>query len=152
MLSFGGALSTATCNITGPASFTVNLPTVAQTSFASIGVYAGTTQFSIALTGCTMGLTGANVFFESGPDVGPDAARGGLINRGTAGNVHLRLEDHKRTNVYLNFPVENYQYEYYIDNIESGAARLDFYVSYYATGPVTPGTVNSSITYSMFYN
>ena len=143
-------MKTETCTITAPANFTVTLPTVPQSSLPSLGVDAGGTKFSISVSGCTAGLTGANIYFENG--INTNKSNGRLINTGTASNVELQLVDHKGYEVAMNYAYNIGQYETYTNNIQSGSAQLDFFVYYLAKGAATPGTVTSSVTYSMVYN
>ena len=150
-VTFGGELKAETCTISGPSSFTVNLPTVPASSLANVWDIAGNTQFSILVSGCSAGLTGANVYFEHGPNV--LSAYGTLKNNGTATNVDLTLYAVASDEfVDLAPPGIFTQYTQLTNNITSNAARLNFGVAYLARGVVTPGTVQSSVTYSMVYN
>lgn len=153
-ITFGGNLSTETCTITAPANFTVTLPTVPLTSLASLYDQAGETPFSIAISDCTVGMTGANVYFEDGPDV--LSFDDTLKNNGSATNVELVLKTQDGGAIDL-VSLGGIQYIRFSNNVTGspglpGAGRLNFNVAYMATGVVTPGTVQSSITYSMFYN
>lgn len=150
-VAFSGELKAETCTITGPSSFTVNLPTVPASSLANMWDIAGNTQFSISVTGCSVGLTGANVYFEHGANV--LSAHGTLKNNGTAANVELGLYSVASNEVIDLAPPGTFtQYTQLTNNLSSNAARLDFIVAYVANGVVTPGTVQSSVTYSMVYN
>ena len=148
-ITFGGHLQTETCTITAPANFTVTLPTVPASSLINLYDQAGETPFSIAVTGCTAGVTGANVFFEDGPNV--LSFDDTLKNNGSATNVELVIKtaDGGATDLVS---LGGIQYPQFTNNISSNAGRLDFRVAYMATGVVTPGSVQSSITYSMVYN
>ena len=150
-LTFAGNLQTETCTITGPKDFTVTLPTVPVSSLVQVWDKAGDTPFSIAISGCTAGVTGANVYFEYGANV--LSAHGTLKNNGTATNVELTLyavaSDEQ---IDLAPPSTFTQYTPLSNNVSSNAARLNFAVAYLAKGTVTPGTVQSSVTYSMVYN
>lgn len=151
-VSFGGELITDTCTITGPANFTVTLPTVPVASLANLYNKAGETQFSIFVTGCSAGVSGANVYFEDGPNVlSADDTLKNNASVGAATNVELilRTTDGEVLDLVSNGGV---QYTQFVNNVSSNTGRLDFRVAYMATGVVTPGVVQSSITYSMVYN
>ena len=148
-ITFGGNLKTETCTITAPANFTVTLPTVPVSSLATLYDQAGETQFSIAVSNCTAVITGANVFFEDGPNV--LSFDDTLKNNGSATNVELVIKTADGGAIDL-VSLGSIQYSQFNSNISSNAGRLDFRVAYIATGLVTPGTVQSSVTYSMVYN
>ena len=152
-LTFAGELKAETCTITGPKDFTVILPTVAVSSFTTGSDKVGDTPFSISVSGCSAGLTGANVYFEHGATV---QTAGGILNNmatsGAAGNVELALLTPSGEWIDLAPPSVTSQYTQLTNNLSSNAARLDFIVAYVANGVVTPGTVQSSVTYSMVYN
>jgi major type 1 subunit fimbrin (pilin) len=152
-LTFGGELKAATCNITGSKDFTVTLPTVSASSFATTTDKVGDTLFSIAVSGCTALLTGANVYFEHGPNV--VSATGNLKNTASSGaatNVELSLFTTSGQPIDLAPPTGLGQYQPFANNLAANAGRLDFIVAYFSNGVVTPGTVQSSVTYSMVYN
>lgn len=151
-ITFGGNLKTETCTITAPANFTVILPTVPVSSLATLYDQAGETQFSIAVSNCNASITGANVFFEDGPNVlSFDDTLKNTASSGAASNVELVIKtaDGGATDLVS---LGGIQYPQFTNNISSNAGRLDFRVAYIATGLVTPGTVQSSVTYSMVYN
>jgi major type 1 subunit fimbrin (pilin) len=152
-LTFGGELKAETCTITGPKDFTVTLPTVAVSSFSTTTDKVGDTPFSISVSGCSAGLTGANVYFEHGATV---LTAGGTLKNtaasGAAGNVELAQLTPSGEWIDLAPPSVTSQYTQLNNNLSSNAARLDFIVAYLANGTVTPGAVQSSVTYSMVYN
>lgn len=152
-LTFGGELTTDTCTVTAPANFTVTLPTVPMFSLAAVDDQAGETLFSISVSSCTAGVTGANVYFEDGPNVVSDryTLKNAAVSGGAA-NVDLILKTATGTPINLApFPSSS-QYTPFALNVSSNAARLDYTVAYIATGTVTAGAVQSSVTYSMVYN
>ena len=71
---------------------------------------------------------------------------------GAAGNVELALLTPSGEWIDLAPPSVTSQYTQLNNNLSSNAARLDFIVAYLANGTVTPGAVQSSVTYSMVYN
>lgn len=160
-ISFAGELSTSTCTISGPASFTVVLPTISANSLANESDAAGATPFSIAVASCSAGLTGANIYFERSPTV--EMGVSFFLNKGTATNValHVVLEGDKPVDpsrAYTDQSSPNTWSQYapkLSGNIQSNTGRLNFHVSYVNIGDdhsVTPGTVTSNAVYTMIYN
>lgn len=152
-ISFNGTVSAQTCTIGaagGTNNATVTLPTVAATSLATPNATAGTTQFSIKLTGCTGPATEAAVWFESGSNV--NAATGRLINTGTASNVDVALY-----NTGSVTPISVGQGSGAIGSsgaafpITSNTATMNYQAKYYATGAATAGTVVASVNYTIQY-
>ena len=152
-LTFGGMLQTETCTISGPANFTVTLPTVTTWSLANVDDQAGETPFSISVSGCTALMTGANVYFEDGPNVvSENYTLKNTASSGGSSNVQLVLKTSTGGAINLApFPFSS-QYTPYTNNVSSNAARLNYTVAYTATGAATAGTFQSSVTYSMVYN
>lgn len=148
-ITFTGAITANTCTLTTDPNFTVTLPTVPVATLASSGATAGSTAFYIGLGTCHASLTGANVYFEAGPNVNTSTGR--LNNTGTAGNVQLELRTKAGTAINANGTAGN-QYTLQSNNITSNTAQLEYTVNYYATGATTAGSVGSSITYTVVYN
>jgi major type 1 subunit fimbrin (pilin) len=148
-ITFTGALQSATCTITGGGNQTVALPTLSTSSLSSTGSTAGDTSFSISVTGCTAGLTTASAYFESGINV--NATTGRLKNGGAAGNVELQLLNGSGTTINL-AGVTTAAQGATAANLNSSAGAQTFIARYYATGATTPGSVSSSVTYSLVYN
>ena len=153
MITFNGTVSAQTCSIGAAGATnngTVTLPTVAATSLAAANATAGTTQFSIKLTGCSGPATQAAAWFESGSNVNP--ATGRLINTGTAGNVDVALY-----NLGSVTPIAVGQGSGAIGSsgaafsLSSGAATLNYQAKYYATGTATAGTVVATVNYTIQY-
>ncbi|MCD0502946.1 fimbrial protein [Bordetella petrii] len=148
-ISFEGAVSDATCNISvngsGPDG-TVTLPTVSLNSLAQAGDTAGTTPFRIALSGCAGTANTARAYFEPGPTVDP--VQGKLRNTGgTAGNVYLALLDSNHAPLHLGDPA--LQNDAPVDI--SGGGELGYHAQYYAVGPATAGSVLSLVNYTIVY-
>lgn len=159
-INFNGQLTATTCDIAvnGSGASTaavVTLPTVSTGSLASNGQTAGQTAFNITLANCSGTNQTAAAFFEAGPSV--DQASGQLRNTtGTAGNVRLQLVDlgnnaviragnaEQRTTAFRNAVTST-------GTPSQGSANLPYAVRYIASGQTTPGTVLSTVTYSIDY-
>jgi len=152
-INITGMVSASTCKINGavsPVAVAVALPTVSTAALAAAGNVAGRTPFTIALTGCTVALTKAQTYFEPGPTV--DTATNNLLLQGGAGvaaNVELQLLNADFTQILLgNAATSQNSLQ---ANLVSGAANLNYYAQYVATGVSGAGTANSSVTFTMVY-
>lgn len=149
-ITINGNIVANTCTITGTSgkNVTVTLPTVGTAALATAGQTAGATPFAISLSSCPAGLNKAQTRFEVGPTVDP--ATGNLLNStasGSATNVEVQLLNNtfQAINVTTN---TNSQ----LVPISSGAATMNYYAQYIATGGAsTAGTVSTSVQYSMTY-
>lgn len=142
-ITITGEVVDTTCVInTGTPDIAVTLPTVSTNALAQIGDVAGRTPFTISLTGCGGGDVAA--YFEPGPTV---AASGRLINGGAASNVEVQLldADHGFVNVGNAGPIQ------FVTPV-AGAIDLAYFAEYYATGAADPGTVSTSVQYTIVYN
>lgn len=155
-ITFTGNVTDKTCTIStaGGADFSVALPTVSNGSLAAAGAVSGRTPFAINLTQCSAGNVAT--FFEPGATV--DFNSGRLINQQSADaatNVQLQLLGANSQFLPIRstgagLAQENSQWV----NVAAanGAANLNYYVEYYATGAATAGTVSSSVRYTIIYN
>lgn len=148
-INFSGAVTASTCTVKlngGAATGTVTLPTVSTSALGSAGSTAGSTPFTLDISGCTFsGASAVTAYFEAGANVDPTTGR--LNNTGGASNVQLQL--------YLG--------DAYASKVAAGQSnqnaaaalsangQLKYGVEYYATGTATAGTVTSSVTYSLVY-
>lgn len=162
-ITFNGRITAQTCRIAGnggAANFTVTLPTVSASTLRANGNAAGRTPFDIRLTNCTPNTGNVAVFFESGPNV--DLATGRLRNTVTAvaatGNtpavvpatnvqVALLNADLSAISVGAAFAAQNTQRV----ALAGGAATLQYYAQYVATGASTAGTLSTTSQYSIVY-
>lgn len=150
-INFQGKILDATCNSTVSSSGTVVLPTIGAADFT--GLTAGTTPFSINLSGCTgTGLNTVSAYFESTGSSVVDAA-GHLANdisvaSGGADGVSLQIKD----SIGAIKVGDNSQQagNKYVAPV-SGSAVLDYQVEYYKAGTVTAGDVASHVVYSLQY-
>ena len=150
-ITFNGALTANTCTINGNGTskkdFTVTLPTVSTSTLTAAGQTAGTTSYTIALTGCSGGSS-ASVFYEAGATV--DASDGRLVvATGGATNVKLQLLNSDGTQIKAGYSPDLQNSE--PADITSGEATLSYQVQYYATGATGAGAANSSVVYSVDY-
>lgn len=156
-INFNGELVNQTCTIAvdgvvTPTAATVTLPTVSTSQLTAAGQRAGTTGFNIQLTNCVGAATTAAAFFEAGSTVDP--VSGNLRNTtGGATNVQLQLIDSgSATGAVIQAGNTNQRTQTTRNTIDaSGAANMPYAVQYFATGATTPGTVVSSVTYSVDY-
>lgn len=158
-ITFSGAVTAQTCTINGNGSgsknFTVTLPTVSASSLATAGATAGATPFNIALTACTP-TTGTNAvkavhaYFEAGPTI--DTTTGNLIlASGGATNVEIQLLNAADQSAVKLGQADASQNSKPVNVSAGGAATLQFYAQYYATGAATAGAANSSVMYTIAY-
>lgn len=151
-ISFTGAIVATSCVVTlngGSASGTVTLPTIQAGALAASGNTAGPTNFTLNLTGCAAvsGKTTVNAYFEAGATVNPTT--GNLINSGGATNVALQLLVASSSLQII--PGSPTQAQPTGVSLTGTSGALNYVVQYYATGTATPGTVTSSVTYSLAY-
>jgi major type 1 subunit fimbrin (pilin) len=150
-ITFNGNITAQTCTINGggaASNFAVTLPTVSSSSLAAAGQTAGRTPFTISLSNCTPNTGNVHTFFEAGPTT--DSTTGHLIvNTGGATNVQIDLLNSDATDIKAGFadvsqnslPVA----------ITAGAATLNYFAQYIATGAATAGAASSSVMYTMAY-
>lgn len=142
------------CTVTAGSNFTVTLPTVAASALATSGQVAGTTPFSIALSGCPNGVSVATNVFSGGT---VDASTGNLKNSGGAANVEVQLLNGAGSSNAANYSAINLSQTTAsaqnsgLYNIVNNAVTFNYYVQYYATGAATAGTVQSSVQYTITY-
>lgn len=151
-ITITGEITAQTCTISGDGGgkdFTVTLPTVSTSSLATSGATAGRKPFRIALSNCSPNSGNASVYFEPGVTV--NATTGQLKNSsGTATNVEVGLLNKDSSNIKLG--AAQAQQNSQTVPIAGGAATLDYYAQYVATGgAATAGSVNTSVMYSVSY-
>ncbi|CAN7612271.1 fimbrial protein [Caballeronia sp. dw_19] len=155
-ITFTGAVTDTTCSIdaktTGAADKNVTLPTVTGSALSAPGATAGTTgatDLTFALSGCST-ETKAVARFENGPTI--DQTTGYLMNQAPAGaqNVQVRLLNASRLPINVVTGANNDLAGNGVA-IVSGAANLQYFAQYYATGKATAGPVNTSVQYTVDY-
>lgn len=152
-ITINGQVTAKTCtiNTVKGKDFTVTLPTVSQSVLAAAGDTAGRTPFTINLTGCTAASKVAT-YFEPGATV--DFNTGRLNNAsGTATNVQVQLLGSSNEVIpVLAAGAGGVQANSQLVTVSStGAADLNYYAQYYATGASTPGNVATSVKYTIIY-
>lgn len=151
-INFNGELKAETCKVSvngaGASGTVVTLPTLSTSVLAAAGQVAGQTGFNIQLSECSSSLKTASAFFESGATVYPE--NGNLKNSGGATKVQLQLVDASNGSPIKAGDTNQTSSTSRIA-IKSGVANLPYAVQYYAEGTTTPGTVVSSVTYSINY-
>jgi major type 1 subunit fimbrin (pilin) len=158
-ITINGAVSDTTCSINGvtagsPANITATLPTVPTGSLSAAGATAGTSNLGdiqMALSGCSGVATKAVARFENGPTV--DQSSGYLINQSggsPAQNVEVRLLNAQQQPINI---LTNANNDIATNGtaISGGAAVLNYFAQYYATGKAQPGSVNTTVQYTMQY-
>ncbi|MPW15386.1 fimbrial protein [Paraburkholderia sp. CNPSo 3157] len=158
-ITINGAVSDTTCSINGvasgsPANVTTTLPTVPTGSLASTGAVAGTSNLGdikLALSGCSGSATKAVAHFENGPTV--DQNSGYLVNQASASpaqNVEVRLLNAQMQPINI-LTTANNDLAANGATISGGAAVLNYFAQYYATGKAQAGSVNTTVQYTMQY-
>jgi type 1 fimbria pilin len=144
----GGVTFTATtCTVsTGSQNLVVLLPSVPASSLTSTGTTAGTTPFSINLTGCTSNRNVSATLNTNNPYASASGVIAPTTGSGYAGNVGIRLlQSDGATPVAFGtaFPV----------GTTSGTNfTFNLYAQYYQTASaVTPGLVRATATYTLTY-
>ncbi|AUT63542.1 fimbrial protein [Paraburkholderia terrae] len=158
-ITINGAVSDTTCSINGvaagsPADVSVTLPTVQAGSLSSAGATAGTSNLGdiqLSLSGCSGTATKAVARFENGPNV--DQSSGYLLNKALASpaqNVEVRLLNAQMQPINI---LTNANNDVATNGavISGGAAMLNYFAQYYATGKAQPGSVTTSVQYTMQY-
>lgn len=150
-ITINGAITDTTCGVSvnnGTNDATVTLPTISSSALGSANAVAGTTPFTIALTGCTGStLSNAYAHFESGATV--ETATGRLNNSGSAANVQVRLLNKNSLPIFVGSASQSDVRE----DISTGSATLNYYAQYFTpNGSVGPGTVAAQVEYTMIYD
>ncbi len=140
-ITMSGSVSTNSCTVTAPS--TVTLPTVSTAVFGAVGATAGTTPFSINLSGCTTGVATATALFEQGGNVNPTS--GHLLNTGTATGLEIGIYNPDGTPLNLANAAGSQGVPPV--SITSGTGTARFIAKYIATS-ATPG---AGTTQSMLY-
>lgn len=160
-ITINGSVLSSTCSVStatggnngsgfSAGNFTVTLPGVNTTSLATAGNVAGTTSFSMSLTGCPTTPSGEQVAsFFSGANI--NAADGYLTNTGSAGNVEIQLLNGGGTGIDLSKATAYAQGSSYASITNTGTATLNYEAQYVATGGATAGSVTTTVDYTLVY-
>ncbi|AEF87695.1 fimbrial family protein [Delftia acidovorans] len=167
-INFTGEVVTTTCKVdttvAGAAKDGVKLPNVANNQLATVGATVGRQAFSLELSGCelatatsTAPVSKVAVFFEAGPNVDlvtgmlKPAAASGTGAPTVASGVQIAIVDPSNNE---RLKIGSAQSRFVdIDNKVGGNGRaiMRFASEYVATGPVTAGRTDTSVTYSLVY-
>lgn len=169
-INFEGNVVSTTCKVESTSKDpVVKMPSVASNQLASVGAVSGRQAFSLELSGCevisttvtTVPVSKVAVAFEAGPNVDlatgmlkPAAAAvppGGGAAPTVATGVQIAILD-PSNNSRIKIGSEQSRYVD-IDNKlgGTGKATLRFASEYVATGAVTGGRTDTSVTYSLVY-
>ncbi|WP_191576704.1 fimbrial protein [Achromobacter insolitus] len=151
-ITFTGAVSANTCTIDGNGSgnknFNVLMPSVGVDALTTAGQTAGTTPFTIRLTGCTPDTGMVHTLFEPGSN--GNAATGNLtIGAGGANNVEIRLLNGDATPI--NVTVADEAQNSKAVSLSSGEASLNYLAQYFALGQASAGNVTATAKYTIIY-
>ncbi len=151
LLSINGTISLNTCSVTtGSKDKYVNLRTWGAKQFSSIGIKTLSVPFTIDLKNCNgsvSGVSGVNVTFSGAPTLENTAAFS-LNGTSTARNIGILILDRNKNIIEPNIKSVIYDLKSDQSNFS-----LVFYGQYISTStPVTPGSANSDITFSITYN
>jgi major type 1 subunit fimbrin (pilin) len=145
-INFSGKVLADTCTISVNGGSTVALPTVMTAAFGStVGTVAGTTPFTVALSGCDTNTASANMQF-SGSNI--DAATGNLNNTASGGSdVQIQLLNDSdaviNTSTQANAPVIA---------VTGGAGSTQMKAQYISTSTATTaGLVSSTVDFTLTY-
>jgi type 1 fimbria pilin len=150
-------VSAPACTVSSASkNISVTLPSVQASSLASSGQTAAATPFNIALTGCPSGVKTVTAYFNSSANI--DTNTGNLINNGSAANVEVQLLNGNGSTTASAFsPIvltgaqatAQNSGQYAVN--ATGAATMNYYAQYIATGAAAAGSVNTSVTFTIAY-
>lgn len=144
----GGVTFTAsTCTVsTSSQNLVVTLPPVLTSSLTGAGTTAGTTPFSINLTGCTSNRNLSATLNTNTPYAGANGVIAPTTGSGYAGNVGIRLLQPDGAN-----PV-TFGTAFPVGTTNGANFTFNLYAQYYqTTSPVSPGKVQATATYTLTY-
>ena len=154
-INFQGEVTDQTCQVTingNAANPTVLLPAVSSTVLTSAGATAGTTSFTVGVSGCVAPTTTTQAIKTVfvGNQV---TAAGNLGNTGTATNVALQLLDPATPTVPFNLGnAGGYAASGLTLPVGTTSASHDFAVQYISEpGGATAGSVLGSVQYAVSY-
>jgi major type 1 subunit fimbrin (pilin) len=109
---------------------------------------AGRTPFNIALSACTPSTGNVSTYFEPGSTT--DGSTGNLVvATGGATNVQIQLLNQDATPIKAGFAQASQNSQ--TTALNTGAATLNYFAQYFATGATTAGAANSSVNYTISY-
>ncbi|WP_374556475.1 fimbrial protein [Aquitalea pelogenes] len=157
-INFAGTVSNITCTIAaagGNNIGTVTLPTVTQSALKAVGDTAGTTQFTIQLSGCSgsPSPTKAAAWFETGSEVNDAGRLVATVEGTTTSALSIALY-----NMGSPTPIVIGQGDGSLGSsgrdfdISGSGTTLKYQAKYYAeTTGVPPGKVQAKVNYTIQY-
>lgn len=160
-ITLNGAIGGQTCTVNGNGSnasdFTVPMGNASSALLDTSGKVANAANDTIKLSltncsqnGATTPENGAvRARFEAGPTVDPVTHR--LINSGTATNIQVALINTDGTDIAIGTGDQagGNAFVPIVGNANAGTATLQYGHKFVATGPVVPGTIVTSVQYSL---
>lgn len=147
-INFTGKVLADTCviAINGGPGTTVTLPTVMTGAFSGIGSAAGTTSFTVGLSGCDTNTSSAAMTFN-GTNI--DATSGYLNNTTTSGGSNVQIRLLNSADAIIN---ANTQANAPTIAVTSGSGTTTMKAQYVATAASTSaGLVTSSVGFTLTY-
>lgn len=121
-------------------SIAVNLPSISSSALSAVGATAGTTGFTISLN-CAAGATLGIDFTSNGK--ASDITGVLLPTSGTAAGVGVQMLDSNSNPIVFGAKSTS--------STMQGQESLQYYVRYYRTSTVTPGSLKASATFTLSY-
>jgi major type 1 subunit fimbrin (pilin) len=146
-----GMVSNVSCTVTTTAN-TIALPTVPVSALKTLGQTAGSTTWTVSVTGCTGTPTPTSVttFFERGATT---SASGRFLNTamgpGAAQNVEVEVLTSALAIVNTNGNPGGQNVA--SSPLTAGAGAQTFVFRYYATAQAVAGTYTSNFSYTLIY-
>lgn len=156
-ITIQGKIMSQSCTVKvngGAADNTVTLPAIAADVFTGDGDTAGDTEFTIGLSNCDTQFATLNAaaVFDANGNVDPDTHNLLLTDTGTgaAKGIQIQLTDGSGNSINLSAKDAEGQNSPSID-VASGSGTLNYKARYYSKGAVEPGTVNTTVSYTIAY-
>lgn len=147
-INFTGKVLADTCTISingGPGT-TVALPTVMTGAFGSVGATAGTTSFTVGVSGCDANTTSAAMAFN-GANI--DGTTGNLKNTTATGGSNVQIQLLNSSNAVIN---TSSQANAPTIAVSGGSGSTGMKAQYIATAAsTTAGLVTSSVGFTLTY-
>lgn len=147
-VNFTGTIRDTACTVdTASANQTVNLGTIAATSFTTAGSTASAARFTINLTGCPAAVTSANIRFD-GPLASGNSSLLALSSGQTATGVGVGIyQQDSATLISMARPSAS------VTLSSTGTNALNFIAKYVSTAAtVGAGSANAVASFTVAYN
>jgi len=159
-ITFVGTITDNTCSVEGGAGtggglddFEVTMDPVKAFSLNGAGATANAKEFQVIVGGpgqgtCQDGKVASMYFLPESPQV--NAVTGNLKNAlpDQSTNVEVQLLKGDMSPINLDQEASGMQ----TATIENNTATLSYFAQYYATGPATPGLLETNVMYAVDYN